>query len=51
LSGEQVLAARAGMGPVVEVTAAHGVRLTVRLEAGSELDIVGLVETFQRQLT
>ena len=51
LSGEQVLAARAGTGPVVEVAAAHGVRLTVRLEAGSDLDIAGLVEIFRRQPT
>jgi hypothetical protein len=34
-------------GPVVEVFAADGCRLTVRLAAGSAIDVAGLVEAFR----
>lgn len=47
LSGAQLL--NPGSGSVVEVCAADGDRLTVRLGAGSELDVAGLVEAFGRR--
>jgi hypothetical protein len=47
LSGAQLLEATSG--PVVEVVAADGGRLTVRLATGSGLDVAGLVEAFCRR--
>lgn len=47
LRGTQLL--EPAMGPVVEVAAADGGRLTVRLATGSELDVSGLVEAFCRR--
>jgi len=47
LSGAQLL--EPASGPVVEVSAADGGRLTVRLATGSELDVAGLVEAFRRR--
>lgn len=47
LSGAQVLGVPAADGPVVEVSDASGARLTVRLAAGSELDVAGLVAAFR----
>jgi len=47
LSGAQLL--EPANGPVVEVAAADGGRLTVRLGMGSELDVAGLVEAFRRR--
>ena len=47
LSGAQLLGPAGGT--VVEVSAADGGRLTVRLGTGSELDVAGLVEAFRRR--
>jgi hypothetical protein len=47
LSGAQVLGLPAADGPVVEVSDASGARLTVRLAAGSELDVARLVAAFR----
>lgn len=47
LSGAQLL--EPASGPAVEVSAADGDRLTVRLTLGSELDVAGLVEAFRRR--
>lgn len=47
LSGAQLL--EPASGPVVEVSAADGDRLTVRLATGSELEVAGLVEAFRRR--
>ena len=47
LSGAQLLGS-AGTGPVVEVSDERGMRLTVRLAPGSELDLARLVEAFRR---
>lgn len=46
-SGAQLL--EPSSGPVVEVSAADGDRLTVRLATGSELEVAGLVEAFRRR--
>lgn len=52
LSGAQVLGLQsAGAGAVVELTDAHGARLTVRLDAGAPLDVARLVEAFCRGTT
>ena len=48
LSGAQVLGAPAAAGTVVEVSDAHGARLTVRLAAGGDLDVARVVEAFRR---
>ena len=40
----------AGSGPVVEVSDARGVKLTVRLPAGSGLNVAALVEAFRGRL-
>lgn len=47
LSGAQLL--EPASGAVVEVCAADGGRLTVRLAPGGELDVAGLVEAFRRR--
>jgi len=47
LSGAQLL--EPASGAVVEVAAADGGRLTIRLGTGSELDVAGLVEAFRRR--
>lgn len=47
LSGAQLL--EPASGAVVEVSAADGGRLTVRLATGGELDVAGLVEAFRRR--
>lgn len=48
LSGAQVLgAAPAATGAVVEVADTDGARLTVRLDAGTVLDVARLVEAFR----
>jgi hypothetical protein len=47
LNGAQVLGV-ATTGAVVEVADAHGARLTVRLDAGTPLDVARLVEAFRR---
>lgn len=46
LSGAQLLGS-AGTGPVVEISDERGMRLTVRLAPGSELDLASLVEAFR----
>jgi hypothetical protein len=46
MSGAQLLAAT---GPVVEVSDAQGVRLTVRLAPGSALDVAEVVQAFRRR--
>jgi hypothetical protein len=46
LSGAQLLGSPSG-GPVVELCDPSGARLTVRLTAGSTLDVVELVEAFR----
>ena len=48
LSGAQVLGVPAAAGAVVEVSDAHGARLTVRLVAGGDLDVARVVEAFRR---
>lgn len=45
LRGAQIL--ETASGPVVEVSAADDCRLTVRLAAGSAVDVAGLVEAFR----
>jgi hypothetical protein len=51
LSGVQLLGAASPLisGAEVEVADSEGARLTVRLAAGSELDVARLVEAFRRQ--
>ena len=48
LSGAQVLGVPAATGPEVEVCDALGARLTVRLVAGTQLDVARVVEAFRR---
>ena len=48
LSGAELLGATA-TGPVVEISDDSGLRLTVRLAAGGELDVARLVEAFRRR--
>lgn len=48
LKGEQVLGAPAAAGAVVEMSDAHGARLTVRLAVGGDLDVARVVEAFRR---
>jgi len=48
LSGAELLGPVAA-SPVVELSDAHGLRLTVRLAPGSGLDVARLVEAFVRQ--
>jgi hypothetical protein len=48
LSGAQVLGLPGAGGPVVEFIDAHGTRVTVRLAAGTALDVARLVEAFRR---
>jgi hypothetical protein len=47
LSGAQLLGLPVAAGPVIELSDGNGVRLTVRLEAGSRLDMARLVEAFR----
>jgi len=47
LSGAQLLGLPVAAGPVIEVSDESGVRLTVRLAAGSTLDMAQLVEAFR----
>ncbi len=47
LSGAQLLGLPVAAGPVIELSDGDGVRLTVRLAAGSTLDVVQLVEAFR----
>jgi hypothetical protein len=51
MSGAQLVAAAPAVevvcGPVVEVAAGDGARLTIRLPAGSALDVSRLVEVFR----
>ena len=49
LSGTQVLGLRGAGGPVVELADAHGTRMTVRLAAGTKLDVARLVAAFRRR--
>jgi hypothetical protein len=44
LTGAQLL----GAGPMVEVAGADGFRVTIRLSAGAEVDVVGLVQALRR---
>ena len=48
LSGAQVLGLPGAGGSVVEIADAHGARLTVRLVAGTQLDVARVVEAFRR---
>lgn len=48
LSGAQMLGLPGATGAVVELVDAQGTRLTVRLAAGAECDVVRLVEVFRR---
>ena len=47
LSGAQLLGLPVAVGPVVELSDASGARLTVRLSAGSALDVARLVAAFR----
>jgi hypothetical protein len=47
LSGAQLLGLPVAAGPVIELSDGNGVRLTVRLQAGSTLDMAQLVEAFR----
>ncbi len=47
LSGAQLLGLPMAAGPVIELSDGNGVRLTVRLAAGSTLDMALLVEAFR----
>ncbi|HTP29188.1 MAG TPA: hypothetical protein VMK12_26440 [Anaeromyxobacteraceae bacterium] len=47
LARTQVLGMVAATGPIVEVSDARGVKLTVRLAAGSSLNLAELVEIFR----
>jgi hypothetical protein len=47
LSGAQLLGLPVAAGPVIELSDGNGVRLTVRLAAGSTLDMARLVEAFR----
>ncbi len=49
LTGAQLLGLPAAPGPVVEFSDASGARLTVRLAAGSALDVAQLVAAFRGQ--
>lgn len=49
LSGTQVLGLPGVGGPVVEFADAHGTRVTVRLAAGTKLDMARLVTAFRRR--
>ena len=49
LTGAQLLASLVSIGPVVEVSDARGDRLTVRLGAGSTLDVARVVAAFRGQ--
>lgn len=51
LRGAQSLGAPAVAGAVVELSDAHGARLTVRLAAGGDLDVARVVEAFRRAST
>ncbi|MEI8166945.1 MAG: hypothetical protein WCG26_11215 [Chloroflexales bacterium] len=51
LSGAQLLGPAMAAGPVIELSDNSGIRLTVRLAPGSAVDIVRMVETFQRRQT
>jgi hypothetical protein len=46
VSGAQLLGVTAPAGPVVEVAAGDGARLTIRLAADAALDVAGLVAGF-----
>lgn len=50
LSGAQVLGSPTAVGPVVELCDTSGTRLTIRLAAGSTLQVAELVETFRRRV-
>lgn len=47
LSGAELLGLPVAAGPVIELSDGDGVRLTVRLAAGSTLDMAQLVEAFR----
>ena len=47
LSGAQLLGLPVAAGPVIELSDGNGVRLTVRLAAGSTLDMAQLMEAFR----
>ena len=49
LSGAQLLGAAVPTGPVVEISDADGVRLTIRLARDTPLDVVGVVQGFCRR--
>ena len=48
LSGAQVLGMPSEAGPVVELCDASGTRLTIRLAAGSTLEVAAVVAAFRR---
>lgn len=49
LRGVELLGPAVAAGPVVEISDDAGLRLTVRLAAGSELDVARLVDAFRRR--
>lgn len=48
LTGAQLLGASVPSGPVVEMTDADGVRLTIHLVGGAPLDVADVVQGFRR---
>jgi hypothetical protein len=51
LSGAQILGASSASGAVVELSDGDGVRLTVRLAAGAEVDVARVVAAFRQRGT
>ena len=51
LSGAQILGASSATGAVVELSDGDGVRLTVRLAAGADVDVARLVAAFRQRGT
>jgi len=49
LSGAEILGASAPPGPVVELSDGDGVRLTVRLAVGAEVDVARVVAAFRQR--
>jgi hypothetical protein len=49
LSGAQILGASSAPGAVVELSDGDGVRLTVRLVAGAEVDVARVVAAFRQR--
>ena len=49
LRGAELLGPAVAAGPVVEISDDAGLRLMVRLAAGSELDVARLVDAFRRR--